>query len=128
MCPGYASAHYNLGIVLAEAGDVGEAICAYNTALRHCPAYPEAHNNLGVIYKNLGRLPEAVESYRRCLQINPNIQLASQNLALALSDLGTEARRRTLPPLPCGCLLLSAPTYPSQLATPGRLPAAMLPP
>jgi tetratricopeptide (TPR) repeat protein len=98
VCPGYASAHYNLGIVLAEAGDVGEAICAYNTALRHCPAYPEAHNNLGVIYKNLGRLPEAVEAYRRCLQINPNIQLASQNLALALSDLGTEA-----PPPPPAC-------------------------
>jgi protein O-GlcNAc transferase len=92
VCPGYAPAYYNEGIVLAERGMVQQALESYARALKLWPRYFEAHNNRGVLLKGLDRLPEAIEAYRACLEINPNFELAAHNLSLALSDLGTAVK------------------------------------
>jgi len=44
----YASAHYNLGIVLARIGRYPEAIAAYQSALRLDPRSAETRLNLGM--------------------------------------------------------------------------------
>jgi protein O-GlcNAc transferase len=92
LCPEYAPAHYNEGIVLAERGLIQQALDAYARALELWPGYAEAHNNRGVLLKGLDRIPEAIEAYRACLAINPNFELAAHNLSLALSDMATAVK------------------------------------
>lgn len=51
VCPGYAPAHYNLGVAAADQGDAATALQCYNKAIELHPRYAEALCNLGAIYK-----------------------------------------------------------------------------
>jgi len=86
--PRSSSAHNNLGGVLEENGQVGEAIAEYRTALRLKPDYPEAHSNLGNALKKRGALDEAIAEYREALRLKPDFAAAHYNVGAVLQDLG----------------------------------------
>ena len=78
----------NLGVVLAEAGRLDEAIAYQRRALEIKPDYARAHNNLGIAYQVTGRLGQAVQHYRWSLEIDPRSAATHNNLGMALRDLG----------------------------------------
>lgn len=57
--PGYPEAWNELGFALRQTGQYGEALKAYDQALRLRPNYPEALEYLGEAYVKLGRSEDA---------------------------------------------------------------------
>lgn len=55
--------HHNLGKTLAEAGEDGEAIAAFTTALKLDPAYDLARLNRGICYLSLGNYAQGWPDY-----------------------------------------------------------------
>jgi tetratricopeptide (TPR) repeat protein len=86
--PKLASAHNNLGNLLAQSGDVNGAGESFRAAILLEPTLASAHNNLGNLLKLDGRLAEAVESYRAALAANPNLVDAYLNMGLTLEEMG----------------------------------------
>ncbi|MGD0384327.1 MAG: tetratricopeptide repeat protein, partial [Thermoguttaceae bacterium] len=86
-------AHNNLGVNLARAGQLTDAIEHYQQAFRLKDNYPEAHNNLGNALVQIGRPDEAVEHYRQALRLQGDYPEAHDNLlnALAMSGRPEEA-------------------------------------
>jgi tetratricopeptide (TPR) repeat protein len=69
-------AHNNLGVVLAGAGRVEEAISHFETALRIDPRSADAHVNLGIALSGLpGRMPDAIGHFQAALRIRPDPEI-----------------------------------------------------
>jgi protein O-mannosyl-transferase len=83
--------HYNLGVDLAEKGDLDAAIGNLQAAIKISPNYTEAHNNLGVAFARKGNPDAAIEEYQTTLRINPNDLKAQCNLGDALARKGDPA-------------------------------------
>ncbi len=81
-------AYVNLGNVLRDQGELGEAAACYRQAIERQPDFTEAHNNLGTALKDQGRLDEAVASYQRALQLAPSDAAVLSNLGNALGSRG----------------------------------------
>lgn len=88
LLPDDAEAHYNLGKVLRDLGQLDAAVANYRLALKIEPGYAMAHNNLGNALRDLGQLDGAAESYRKALEISPNDAVAHNNLGITLKNLG----------------------------------------
>jgi protein O-mannosyl-transferase len=86
--PGCWMAHYNLGIVLTEQGDIDQAIDHYQDAVALRPAYAEAHYNLGRLLVAQGRLDDAVAHYEKAVEINRGDPEAQNNLGVTLFGIG----------------------------------------
>ncbi len=87
VCPESAKAHDNLGIALAQLGQLPDAIVEYQLALRIDPDYAGAHNNLGLALANSGgRWQEAIAEYEAALRINPDFVMAHINLGNVLVE------------------------------------------
>ena len=86
--PGCWMAHYNLGIVLANEGNIDQAIDHYQDAVALRPAYAEAHYNLGRLLVEQGRVDDAVAHYERAVEINPGDPEAQNNLGVTLFTVG----------------------------------------
>ena len=71
---------YSLGLALAQAGRIPEAIAQYEQALRLKPDYAEAHNNLGIALEQVGKIEEATAHYEQTLRIKPDFPEAHNNL------------------------------------------------
>ena len=84
-------AHNNLGMALADAGRVHEAVFHLEQALKLRPNFPEAENNLGYDLTVLGRPQEAIAHHERALKLQPNFAEAHNNLGFALATLGRTA-------------------------------------
>jgi Flp pilus assembly protein TadD len=82
--PDNARAHYNIGMLLLQAGKIQEAIGQYEQAVRIKPDYTDAHNNLGSALLERGRVPEAMAHWQRVLQIEPDSAPAHNNMGVAL--------------------------------------------
>jgi tetratricopeptide (TPR) repeat protein len=81
-------AHYNLGIVLRDQGDVDQAVEHYRQAVALRPNYAEAHYNLGRLLVQKGQLNDAIAHYEKALQINPADAEAHNNLGVTLFGSG----------------------------------------
>jgi protein O-mannosyl-transferase len=81
-------AHCNLGMALAQAGKIREAIGQYQQALRIEPACADAHYNLGVFLSQAGRVEEAIWHYEQVVRLKPDDADAHNNLGLALQQVG----------------------------------------
>ncbi|MFC1549287.1 tetratricopeptide repeat protein [Nitrospirota bacterium] len=77
-------AHYNLGTVYREAGQVDLAIREYKRALELQPVYPEADYNLAGAYMVRDRADLAIRHYRSAIRGNPEDYMAHNNLSIAL--------------------------------------------
>ena len=86
--PDEASAQYNLGLSLFQAGQPIEAIEHYERALQLSPEYPEAHINLGSALSSLGRLDEALVHFQKAVDLDAARTSAQTNLATTLARKG----------------------------------------
>jgi protein O-mannosyl-transferase len=86
--PGCWMAHYNLGIILREQGDVDQALKHYRQAFALRPNYAEAHYNLARCLVEKGQLDEAIEHYEKALKINPADPQTHNNLGVTLFGVG----------------------------------------
>ena len=77
-------AHSNLGILLATAGRLPEAITEYEAALRLNPGNAQAHSNLGNALNRTGRAAEAIDQYRQALRLQPEFAEAHNGLGSVL--------------------------------------------
>ncbi|HHN46826.1 MAG TPA: tetratricopeptide repeat protein [Planctomycetes bacterium] len=69
--PGFAEAHGNLGLLLAETGDVEGALVELRAAAALNPLDPAAHLNLGALLWRSGSLNEAAAACRKGLSLAP---------------------------------------------------------
>lgn len=67
--PNFATAHYNLGKLKREAGDLAGAIAAYETALSLTPDAPEIHQNLGVALLKAGALEQSKAAFDQAIAL-----------------------------------------------------------
>ena len=81
-------AHNNLGFLLANSGQIDDAIIHFQKALETCPNFPEAHFNLGIQFAHIGRIDEAIFQYQKALEANPSYFEACNNLANAFIKTG----------------------------------------
>ena len=81
-------AHNNLGVALADQGQIEEAINHYQEALRLKPNYQDAHSNLGIALADQGRVEEAIDHFQEALRLRPNDEEAHNNLGIARASQG----------------------------------------
>jgi tetratricopeptide (TPR) repeat protein len=80
--------HLNLGIVLAQRGEVAEAIAQFQKTLELKPGYAKAHNDLGLALLQEGSADAAIDQFQKVIKINPNYAEAFYNLGNALIQKG----------------------------------------
>ncbi|GHU30306.1 hypothetical protein AGMMS50256_16980 [Betaproteobacteria bacterium] len=82
LSPGDADAHYNVGVVLLERGQIDAAESSYRRALALDPRLSNAYNNLGNVLLGRGRTGEAADCFRAALRIDPGYGEAHANLGI----------------------------------------------
>ncbi len=78
-------ADLNLGVALADCGQVDEAIVHFRKALELMPDCADAHNGLAAALAARGQIDDAITHYRKALEIKPDYAQAHNNLAAALA-------------------------------------------
>ena len=86
--PGYATAHYNLGLALRLQGRAHEAILSLEQAVRLKPDYADAHYNLGKALAQVERPDEATLHYQMALVLHPGDAEVLNDLGIAMADTG----------------------------------------
>ncbi len=86
--PALVEAYVNLGRLLQESGEVGEAEQVYRQALECAPEDPIVHFDLGLVTEDLKGDEQALEHYRRAVELDPEFADAHYNLARAAERLG----------------------------------------
>lgn len=86
--PNAISPRNNLGVALAERGDVNEAMERFNEVLRVKPNNTDAHLNLGKTLADQGRYDEAMSHYNEVLRLLPNDAAAYQHVGVMLVNQG----------------------------------------
>jgi protein O-mannosyl-transferase len=81
-------AHTNLGIALAEKGEIDQAVFHYQAALQIQPDDGNAHFNLANALQKQGKTGEAIVHYREAVKSNPNYSKAHNNLGVCLEAQG----------------------------------------
>lgn len=86
--PDLETAHFDLGLVYEEKGDVAKAIAAYETELQHNDKGFRSCFNLAKLLDKAGRKQEALTHYRRVAELAPDFGTGFLYLAKALLDAG----------------------------------------
>jgi tetratricopeptide (TPR) repeat protein len=89
-----AAAWANLGMALLAAGNLPEAIHAFQSALEIEERSAQATCGLGLAYQRLGQWPEAAEAFRATERLVPGSPIGPLNLGLALHEMGDAAGAR----------------------------------
>ncbi len=85
-------AHYNLGVYLAETGQIDASIEHYREAIRIKPNHANANNNLGNELVKKGRPEEAVPYFRNALRRSSRDPEIHNNFGVALALAGETDR------------------------------------
>ncbi|MBL8517134.1 MAG: tetratricopeptide repeat protein [Betaproteobacteria bacterium] len=85
---GNAAIHFQMGMLLDQAGRFDESPKRYRDALRLNPRFPEAHYNLGLALSQGGDTDGAIRSYRQALAQRPTFLEALNNLGNLLQAQG----------------------------------------
>jgi tetratricopeptide (TPR) repeat protein len=78
--PQFPGAHYNLGRLSLETGDLERGIAEMQEAVRLHPDFPEAHQALGMAYTEGGRYEAAVVHLARALVLQPDLVVVRNHL------------------------------------------------
>jgi len=81
-------AENHLGLVLAQRGQVEQAIPYFQRAVEIDPHYADAYNNLGTVYIFGGQTAQALLSFQKAAELEPNIASIQINLGLSLVKTG----------------------------------------
>jgi tetratricopeptide (TPR) repeat protein len=84
----FAAANFNLGIMLASAGEFTEAAGYFQQTIALEPDHVEALINLGAIFGRTQNLEMAVKTLKRAVELSPDSIPARVNLAAALTARG----------------------------------------
>ncbi|QGJ70140.1 O-linked GlcNAc transferase [Planctomycetales bacterium 10988] len=74
----FVEARANLGCVLAEMGQIEQALAAFEGALSLHPDYPDAHYHLANLYDDQQQLSPAVEHWKKFLELSPESPWAEE--------------------------------------------------
>ena len=99
--PKARSAHYNLSIVLDQAGRPEEALAAARMAVEKRPDHADAYAILGAALIRTERFVEAEEILRRALEIDPGHKYSRRQMALDATGSKDAARKRSRPTARC---------------------------
>jgi len=88
--PELGEAHYNLAVLLDEAGKPFEAVETYQRAAELRPRDHRPRFNLGRLYGRLGRPRDEIEAYRAAVDAAPDFARGYFHLAKALMDTGSD--------------------------------------
>ena len=83
MTPDSLRAHYSLGVVFVETGELDLALEEFATVLRQIPDHAAAMNGVGAVLLRKRMLAEAVPFFERALELLPDYQTARINLEKA---------------------------------------------
>ena len=86
--PAHLGAYTNLGRLLHERSQFGEAERVYRDGLTRCGRDATLLFNLGLVLEDAKRLPEAADAYRAALVEAPDLSEAHYNLALLCEAAG----------------------------------------
>jgi hypothetical protein len=81
----------NLGIALAENGELDAAIKEFQISLEIKPNSADVHDNLGVALIRKGELNEAIMEFLEALRLNPDYKNAQNNLKFAIEQKANNA-------------------------------------
>ena len=81
-------AHSNLGLVLAENGQIESAITHFEKALQIQPLYADAYNNMGTALSRTGHTREAIAQYQKAIALEAEHPQVQNNLGIALAQNG----------------------------------------
>lgn len=84
--PNHPRAHYLIGLMMKQSGDLEGAIIAYKTAISHYPSSDvfhlnEVYNNLGSAFYENGNIEEAKSAWEQALLYLPSDKTTRRNLA-----------------------------------------------
>lgn len=83
-----AMATMNVGVALAQGGDLSSAIPFFRDAVDAHPQSAEGQNNLAQALSLTDRFREAIEHYRAALAVDPKLMGVRHNLGVALEGVG----------------------------------------
>jgi tetratricopeptide (TPR) repeat protein len=83
--------HWRLGRVLADQGNLDEAMTHYLASLSIVPEFAEAHYSLGVALERSGKIDDALQQYSTTLRLKPAYAEAHVRLGFILADRGLKA-------------------------------------
>jgi len=89
--PHHADAHVNLGRLLQEGGEPGQAASHYLAALEVRSEDATAWFNLGIALEDLKRRPDAIKAYEQAIGIEPTLADAFFNLSRLYEAAGKRA-------------------------------------
>lgn len=75
-----ASAHNNIGLIMAMQGKEAEAIREYEISMRLDPTFANAYFNMGLQYLEKDRRSKAAECFREAVRLNPEDEKARRYL------------------------------------------------
>jgi Flp pilus assembly protein TadD len=86
--PELATAHANLGLVMAGKGRLEDAVACYRKAVTLDPKSAGAHNGLGAVLHDRGQADDAIACYHKAIALDPDLATAHYNLGNALKSTG----------------------------------------
>ena len=91
-----AHAHNNLGMALANIGQLEEARRHFEIAVQLNPRYADALNNLGMWHRVQGQWEPAADYFQRAVDLGSVQHISFDNLVLARVALGQESQAISL--------------------------------
>ncbi len=94
--PGFADAHYYLGLIHRMTGRTEEAMGSFRRALELDAGNPRIHGNLGMLFLETSRPAEAMQHLKEAVRLDPKDALAMSSLGALYFEQGRHAEAEPL--------------------------------